>query len=63
MIIAEFIFNNKIHISTKSSLFKINYRREPRMGIRKKRKNMMAKEFVKEMKDKHEKVKVALVRL
>jgi len=61
---AEFAFNNKIHIVTKSSLFKVNYRREPRMGfdIRKKRKNMKAEEFVKEMKDKYEEAKVVLVK-
>ena len=35
----EFAFNNKIYTVTKSSPFKINYRRELRMGfdIRKKR--------------------------
>jgi len=43
----------------KSSPFKVNYGREPRIGfdIRKKEKN------VKEMKDRHKKVKVALVKL
>jgi len=48
----------------KSSLFKVNYGRELRMGfdIRKKKKNMKAEEFVKEMKDRHEKVKVVLVK-
>ena len=61
---AEFTFNNKVHIATKSSLFKVNYRREPRMGfdIRKKGKNVKAEEFVKKMKDKHEEVKAALVK-
>jgi len=47
------------------SLFKVNYGREPRMGfdIRKKGKNVKAEEFVREIKDKHEKAKLALVRL
>ena len=60
--IAEFTFNNKIYTSTKSSLLKINYRRELRMGfdIRKKRKNVKIKEFVKEMKNRH---KMALIKL
>jgi len=30
---AEFAFNNKIHIVTKLSLFKVNHRREPRIGF------------------------------
>ena len=61
---AEFTFNNKIHISTKSSLFKVNYEREPRMSfdIRKKEKNVKVKEFVKKIKNRHEKVKVALIK-
>ena len=64
MVTAEFAFNNKIHIFTKVLLFKINYRKKPRIGfdIRKKRKNMKAEEFVKEMKDRHEKAKAVLVR-
>jgi len=61
---AEFAFNNKVHIATKSSLFKVNYEREPRVGfdIRKKEKHVKAEEFAKEMKDRHEKVKAALVK-
>ena len=45
---AEFAFNNKVHTVTKLSLFKVNYRRELRMGfnIRKKGKHVKAKEFV-----------------
>jgi len=61
---AEFAFNNKVHTAMKSSPFKINYGREPRMGfnIRKKGKNIKAEEFVKEMKDRYEKTKAALVK-
>ena len=62
---AEFAFNNKVHIVTKMSPFKTNYGREPRMGfdIRKKGKNIKVEEFVKEMKDRHKKAKAALVKL
>ena len=61
---AEFTFNNKVHIATKSSLFQVNYGREPRIGfdIRKKGKNEKAEEFVREMKEKYEEARVALVR-
>jgi len=61
---AEFAFNNKVHIVTKESPFKVNYGRELRMGfdIRKKRKNVKVKEFAREMKNKHEKAKSTLVR-
>jgi len=61
---AEFAFNNKVHIVTKISPFKANYGREPRMGfdIRKKRKNEKAEEFVREMKEKHEEARAALVK-
>ena len=61
---AEFAFNNKVHIVTKTSLFQVNYGREPRMGfdIRKKGKNEKAEEFVKEMKKRYEKDRVALIK-
>ena len=61
---AEFAFNNKIHAATKILLFQINYGREPRMGfdIRKKEKNEKAEEFVREMKERHEEARAALVR-
>ena len=64
MAIAEFVFN-KVHIVMKSLPFKVNYGREPRMGfdIRKKRKNIKTEEFVKEIKDRHEKAKATLVKL
>ena len=64
MATTEFAFNNKVHTVTKSLLFKVNYRRELRMGfdIRKKGKNMKVEEFVKEIKDRYEEAKAALVK-
>jgi len=61
---AEFAFNNKVHTATKMLLFKVNYRREPRMGfdIRKKGKNEKAEEFAREMKKRHEEARAALVK-
>ena len=61
---AKFAFNNKMHTATRSSLFQVNYGREPRMGfdIRKKGKNEKAKEFVKEMKERHEETRAVLVK-
>ena len=61
---AEFAFNNKVHTATKTSLFQVNYGREPRMGfdIRKKEKNEKTEKFVREMKKRHEEARVALVR-
>jgi len=54
--------SNKVYIATKSSLFKVNYERESNMSfeIRKKGKHVKAEEFVKEMKEIHEEVKVVL---
>ena len=61
---AEFAFNNKIYMATKSSPFQVNYGREPRIGfdIRKKEKNEKAEEFVREMKERHEEARAALVK-
>ena len=61
---AEFAFNNKVHISTKLSLFKINYGRKPRISfdIRKKRKNMKAEESMKEMKNRYKEAKIVLIK-
>ena len=61
---AEFAFNNKVHITIKSSLFQINYGREPRMGfdIRKKEKNEKAEKFAREIKERHEEARVVLVK-
>ena len=65
MAIAEFAFNNKVHIAIKSSLFQVNYGREPRIGfdIRKKEKNEKVEEFTKEIKERHEETRATLVRL
>ena len=62
---AEFAFNNKVHTATKMSPFQANYGREPRIGfdIRKKGKNEKTEEFVKEIKKRHEKTRVVLVKL
>jgi len=62
--IAEFAFNNKVHTATRSSPFQVNYGREPRMGfdIRKKGRNEKAEEFVKEMKERHEEARAALIK-
>jgi len=59
---AEFAFNNKVCITTKLSLFKVNYSKELRMGfeIRKKGKNVKAEDFVKKMKKIYKKAKVVL---
>jgi len=61
---AEFAFNNKMYTATKMSLFQVNYGREPRMGfdIRKKGKNVKVEEFAREMKERHEEARAALVR-
>jgi len=64
LVTAEFAFNNKVHTATKLSPFQVNYGRESRMGfdIRKKRKNKKAEEFAREMKERHEEARVALVK-
>ena len=64
MATAELTFNNKMHTATKTSLFQVNYRRELRMGfdIRKKEKNEKVEEFVREMKERDEEARVALVK-
>jgi len=58
---AEFTYN-KVHLSTKISPFKANYRQDPRMGFerRKKGKYAGAKKFVEKMKEIQEETKVAL---
>jgi len=60
--IAEFAYNNKVHSSTQITPFKVNYRQDPRMGFkeRKKRKYKRAKKFIEKMKEIQEEARVAL---
>ena len=57
--------NNKIHSTTKVSLFMANYRREVRIGgnIRKKEKIEKAMEFVERMKRVQEEAGAALKKM
>ena len=60
--IAEFAYNNKIHSSTKTLSFKANYRQDPRMGfkVRKKGRYEEAEKFVIKMKEIQEEAKAVL---
>jgi len=59
---AEFAYNNKIHVATKTSPFKINYGQDPRMGFegRRKGKYEVAGKFMEKMKKIQEEAKAAL---
>jgi len=59
---AEFTYNNKIHTATKNSLFKVNYRQDPRIGFegRRKGKYKAAGKFVEKMRKIQKEAKVAL---
>jgi len=59
---AEFAYNNKIHITTKISPFKVNYGQDPRMGFegRRKGKYEVVGKFVERMKKIQEEAKAAL---
>ena len=59
---AEFVYNNKIHTTTKNSLFKVNYRQDPRIGFegRRKGKYEVAGKFVEKMRKIQEETKVVL---
>ena len=59
---AEFIYNNKVHLSTQMTPFKANYRQDPRMGFkgRKKGKYEGAEKFMTKMKEIQEEAKVVL---
>ena len=52
LVSAEFVVNNKVHLTTKMSLFMVNYSRKLRMkvDIRRKRKMEKATEFAERMK-------------
>ena len=59
---AEFAYNNKAYLSTKTLLFKVNYEQDPRMGfeVRRKEKYKGAEKFVIKIREVQEKAKVAL---
>ena len=59
---AEFAYNNKVHLSTKMSPFKANYRQDPRMEfkVKKKGKYERVEKFVMRMKEIQKEVKAAL---
>jgi len=59
---AEFAHNNKVHSSTQTTPLKANYRQDPRMGFkgRKKGKYKGAKKFIEKMKEIQEEARVAL---
>ena len=58
----EFVYNNKVHIATKTSPFKANYGQDPKIGFKERRKGKYkaAEEFVERMRKIQEKVKAAL---
>jgi len=60
--VAEFVYNNKAHSSTRMTPFKANYRQDPRMGFegRKKGKYAGAEKFIKKMKEIQEEAKATL---
>ena len=62
--VAEFTINNKAHLTTKMSLFMVNYKRELRMGIdiRRKRKIEKVMEFSERIKKIQEDAGAALRR-
>jgi len=59
---AEFAYNNKIHVSTKTLPFKANYGQDPRMGFERRRKGKYeaAGKFVEKMKKIQEEAKAVL---
>jgi len=59
---AEFAYNNKVHIGTKVSPFKANNRQNPRMGfeMRKKGKYKGAEKFAEKMRSIQEEAKAVL---
>ena len=65
LVSAEFLINNKAHLTTKVSLFITNYKRELRIRIYIRRKGKMEKatEFVVRIKKVQEEIGVALKRV
>ena len=59
---AEFVYNDKVHLSTKILPFKANYGQDPRMGfkVRKKGRYKGAEKFVIKMKEIQEEAKAVL---
>jgi len=59
---AEFAYNNKIHVATKTLPFKANYGQDPRMGFERRRKGKYeaAGKFVEKMKKIQEEAKAVL---
>ena len=59
---AEFVYNNKVHSSTRMSPFKANYGQNPRMGFkgRKKGRYARAEKFIEKMKKIQEEAKAVL---
>jgi len=59
---AEFAYNNKIHVATKNSPFKVNYSQNPRMRFERRRKGKyeVAGKFVEKIKKIQEEAKAAL---
>ena len=59
---AEFVYNNKIYIATKTLPFKANYSQDPKMGFKGRRKGKyeVAEKFVERMRKIQEKAKAAL---
>ena len=59
---AEFAYNNKAYLSTKTLLFKVNYEQDPRMEfeVRRKGKYKGAEKFVIKIREVQGKAKVAL---
>jgi len=58
----EFVYNNKIYSTIQTSLFKANYRQNPRMGFKERRKEKFkaAGRFVERMKKIQEETRAAL---
>ena len=59
--IVKFVYNNKVHSSTKTLPFKVNYRQDPRIGFEKRKKKYeRAERFVKKIKEIQKETKVVL---